>query len=156
MKIISDFERLRAFTLKLISKVDSKAAERIPEGFHNNLHWQLGHLLYVQDQCFFLWSGHASCLGKGSAYFGEYFGIGTSPKSFDSLVPDWDELLALAKRHSQGLQGVIGSRLAEPLRKPYQFMNMKMLFTSDTLPFMLAHEGEHIGHIKRLVKAVGN
>lgn len=149
-KLVTDFETLRAFTLKLVSNVDGKAAARVPGGFRNSLQWQLGHLLYAQSQALFLWSGHPAPYGKG---FGEYFGIGTSPENFDSLVPDWDELMKLAKRHSRGILQITGDRVAEPLKKPYRFMNIGMGTTGDTLPFLLAHEGEHIAHIKRLVKA---
>lgn len=149
-KLVSEFESLRAFTLKLIANVDAKAAERVPAGFRNSLQWQLGHLLFAQSGCLFLWSGHPAPYGRG---FGEYFGIGTSPANFDSLVPGWDELMALAKRHSRGILEVAGGRVSEPLSKPYRFMNITMSTTGDTVPFMLAHEGEHIAHIKRLVKA---
>ncbi len=149
-KLVSDFETLRAFTLRLLADVDASAAARVPAGFRNSLQWQVGHLLYAQSQALFLWSGHPAPYGKG---FGDYFGIGTTPENFDSLVPDWDELMKLAKRHSQGLLEIVGARVAEPLNKPYRFMNIKMGTTGDTVPFLLAHEGEHIAHIKRLVKA---
>jgi hypothetical protein len=149
-KLISEFESLRAFTLRLIANVDSSAATRMPPGFRNTLQWQLGHILFTQSAAFHLWSGHEAPYGKG---FGEYFGIGTSPGNFDSLAPDWDELMKLAKRHSRGLSEVLAGRVDEPLNKTYRFMNLEIGTTGDTLPFMLAHEGEHIAHIKRLVKA---
>jgi hypothetical protein len=40
------------------------------------------------------------------------------------------------------------------LVKPYKLMNISMATAGETLPFLLAHEGEHIAHIKRLRKAV--
>ena len=149
-KLVSDFENLRAFTLKLIANVDAKAAGRMPAGFKNNLQWNLGHLLYAQSQALYLWSGHPAPYGKG---FGDYFGIGTSPENFDSLVPDWDSLMALAKKHSRGILDVAGDRVDEPLNKTYRFMNLKIGTTGDTLPFLIAHESEHLAHVKRLVKA---
>jgi hypothetical protein len=33
-------------------------------------------------------------------------------------------------------------------------MNVAMATAGETLPFLIAHEGEHIGHLKRLRKAV--
>jgi hypothetical protein len=33
-------------------------------------------------------------------------------------------------------------------------MDIAMNTTGETLPFLMAHEGEHIAHIKRLRKAV--
>ena len=149
-KLVLDFETLRAFTLRLIANVETPAAMRVPEGFRNSLHWQLGHLLYTQSASLFLWSGHPAPYGRG---FGDYFGIGTSPENYDGLVPDWDELMGLAKRHSRGLMAFLGDRATEPLAKTHNFMNIRTATTAETLPFLLAHEGEHIAHIKRLVKA---
>jgi hypothetical protein len=149
-KLIGDFEALRGFTLRLVTNINENQARFLPVGSKNNLHWQLGHLLYVQSLCLFTWSGRPALFGHG---FADYFGIGTDASHADSLAPDWDELMALAKRHSRGMLETVGPRLAEPLVKPYRLMNLKMSTTGDTVPFMLAHEGEHIGHIKRLVKA---
>ncbi len=148
-KLISDFETLRAFTLQLISNVDGEQAACIPSGFRNNLQWQLGHLLFAQSASLYTWSGNPAPYGHG---YGDYFGIGSSPTNMDSLAPDWDELMAAAKKHSRGLFEKISDRLDQKLHKPYKFMNIKMTTTGETLPFLLAHEGEHIAHIKRLIK----
>ena len=96
----------------------------------------------------------AGCLRPSPARFEEYFGRGTSPKGYDSLMPDWDSLLALGVKHLRSLPGEVSGRLHQPLDKTYKLMNISMATVGETLPFLLAHEGEHIAHIKRLRKAV--
>jgi DinB superfamily len=149
--LLRDFSDLRAFTLKFLMTMEGEEALQIPEGFRNSLHWQLGHLLYTQGVTLFEWCGLPSPFPRA---FHGYFGLGTSPQDYDPLVPDWDELLALARRHQRGFPEQVAGRLSEPLLVRRTLMNISMLTAGETLPFLLAHEGEHIAHIKRLRKAL--
>jgi hypothetical protein len=149
--LLREFSEVRAFTLKFLESIDAEEAMRIPVGFANNLHWHLGHLLFAQGAAFYLWSGRPLPYRRG---FGDYFGRGSSPAEYDSLVPDWDELLSLAKRQHRELPGAVAGRLDQRLVKPVRLMDIAMTTTGETLPFLMAHEGEHIAHIKRLRKAV--
>jgi hypothetical protein len=149
--LLRDFSDLRAFALKFLANMDAEEASLIPDGFRNNLQWQLGHLLYTQGTTLYEWCGQPLPFHRS---FKEYFGLGTSPEDFDSLVPDWDELLALAGRHLRSLPGEVAHRLEQPLLKPYKLMNISMTTAGETLPFLIAHEGEHLAHIKRLRKAL--
>jgi hypothetical protein len=149
--LVRDFTDLRSFVLKFLVTMESDEALLVPEGFKNSLHWQLGHLLYTQGTTLFEWCGLPSPFHRG---FQQYFGLGSSPKDYDSLVPDWDILLALARRHVRDLPDQIAGRLDQPLITPRKLMNISMVTAGDTLPFLLAHEGEHLAHIKRLRKAL--
>lgn len=149
--LLRDFSDLRSFALKFLVTMEADEAFRVPEGFKNSLHWQLGHLLYTQGITLFEWCGLPSPFGPG---FAPYFGLGSSPRDYDSLVPDWDELLALARRHVRSLPEQVAGRLQQPLIAPRKLMNLSMATAGDTLPFLLAHEGEHLAHIKRLRKAL--
>ena len=149
--LLRDFSDLRAFALKFLANMDAEEASLVPDGFRNNLHWQLGHLLYTQGTILYEGCGRPLPFPRD---FKMYFGLGTSPEDFDSLVPDWDELLALAAKHLRSLPGEVAPRLHQPLRKPCKLMNIAMATAGETLPFLIAHEGEHLAHIKRLRKAL--
>lgn len=148
--LLRNFSDLRSFSLKFVANVGAEAAMTVPDGFKNSLHWQVGHLLYTQDIALFGWCGLPSRLGR---YFPEYFGRGTSPGDYDSLAPDWDDLLSIADRESRALPEVL-DRMGGALVKPVRLMDIGMGKAGETLPFLMAHEGEHIAHIKRLRAAV--
>lgn len=148
--MLRNFSDLRSFSLKFVANVGAEAAMAVPEGFNNSLHWQVGHLLYTLDIALFGWCGLPSRLDRD---FPEYFGRGTSPEDYDSLAPDWDDLLSIAERELRALPEV-RDRLGHPLIKPVRLMNISMETAGETLPFLLAHEGEHIAHIKRLRAAL--
>jgi hypothetical protein len=149
--LLRDFSDLRAFTLKFLANITEEESLSVPPGFKNSLHWQLGHLLFTQGITLYDWCGVSSPIPKD---FQGYFGLGTSPEDYDSLVPDWDRLLALAAIQLRALPKDVAGRLQKPLRKPYKLMNIAMTTAGETLPFLLAHEGEHLAHIKRLRKAL--
>lgn len=148
--LLKDFSDLRGFSLKFLQGLDVDEALAQPEGFRNTLHWNLGHLLYTQGEALWTWCG----LKTPFPGFAPYFGLGTSPADHDSLAPDWDILLGLAKQHLVSLPGEVAGRLHQPLNRRWKFMNVSMSTAGETLPFLIAHEGEHIAHIKRLRKAV--
>ena len=58
--LLRDFSDLRSFLLKFLVTMEMDEAFRVPEGFKNSLHWQLGHLLYTQGTTLFDWCGKAS------------------------------------------------------------------------------------------------
>jgi hypothetical protein len=147
--LLKDFSDLRTFSLKFLGGLSEEVALTRPQGFPNHLHWQLGHLLYTQGVTLFTWCGLPTPFPR----YGDYFGLGTRPEDYDSLAPDWDTLLQQARRHLASLPGAVADRLDRPLSKPYKLMNVTMSTAGETLPFLIAHEGEHIGHLKRLRKA---
>lgn len=148
--LLRDFADLRTFALGFVANLSAEQALAVPAGFRNSLHWQVGHLLYTQCTTQFEWRGLPSPLHRD---FPEYFGRGTDPGAYDSLVPDWDVLLRLARVQLRALPEVAGS-LNAPLLETRKLMNVSMGTVGETLPFLLAHEGEHIAHIKRLRAAV--
>jgi hypothetical protein len=145
-----DFRDLRAFSLKFVEGLSEAEALMRPEGFANHPHWQLGHLLYTQGETLFTWCG----LPTPFPGYREYFGLGTRPEDYDSLVPDWETLLRQARKHLGALPAEVAGRLDRPLREPRKLMNVTMRTAGETLPFLIAHEGEHIGHLKRLRRAI--
>ena len=149
--LLRDFSDLRAFSLKFLVNLSAEEAAQQPPGFSNTLHWHLGHLLYTQGTTLYEWCGVPSPFPGG---FKAYFGLGTGPDDFDSLMPDWDQLLGLARTHVRTLPDQVAGRLHLPLAQPRKLMNISMATAADTLPFLIAHEGEHLAHIKRLRKAV--
>ena len=149
--LLKDFSDLRVFSLKFLESLTEEEALTQPEGFPNHLHWQLGHLLFTQGESLYTWCG----LPTPFRGYGDWFGLGTRPEeAYDSLVPDWDTLLREARKHLAALPAEVSGRLDRSLVRKVKLMNVSMATAGETLPFLIAHEGEHIGHLKRLRKAV--
>lgn len=151
-KLLTDLEGVRRFLLERLAPVSEREASIIPPGFRNHLHWHLGHLLYVQSSALYVRAGDPPPVPKS---FREYFGNGTTPAGYDSLVPDWDELLGRAREMSRDLVGKHAHRAARPLKKPLKLMYIAAGTVAEALPFLLVHEGDHLGRIKQITAFLG-
>lgn len=150
-KLLSDLEGVRRFLLDKLVPVPEREALAIPPGGRNHLHWHLGHLLYVQSSALYVRAGDPSPIPKS---FRGYFGYGTSPAAYDSLVPDWDELLGRAREFSRDLPGRHAPRAGKPLRKPIELMNITARTVGEAVPFLLVHEGDHLSRVKLILSSL--
>lgn len=147
-KLLADLEGARRFLLEKISGATETEARVIPPGFKNHLHWHLGHLLYVQSSALYIRAGDPSPIPKS---YRDYFGNGTTPAGYDSLVPDWDELLKRAGEMSRDLPGKHAARAGKALRKPLKLMNIAAGTVGEAVPFLLVHEGDHLCRVKQIL-----
>ena len=147
-KLLADLEGARRFLLGKVAEVSEKDARAIPPGFRNHLHWHLGHLLYVQSAALYIRAGDPSPIPKA---YRDYFGNGTTPAGYDSLVPDWDEILGRARDFSAGLVAKHESRCHKPLKRPLKLMNIAAGTVGEAVPFLLVHEGDHLCRVKQIL-----
>lgn len=147
-KLLADLEGARRFLLEKIADVSEADAGVIPPGFKNHLHWHLGHLLYVQSSALYIRAGDPSPIPKA---YRDYFGNGTTPAGYDSLVPDWDEILARARDLSTGLVAKHESRCMRPLKRPLKLMHIPAATVGEAVPFLLVHEGDHLCRVKQIL-----
>ncbi|WP_199621973.1 DinB family protein [Paenibacillus alkalitolerans] len=138
---------VRSQTLKLMDGVTEELAERIPDGFRNNIRWNLGHIYVVLERFAFQYIGLPQHLPEG---FKERFEYGTSPLNTpDSvLVPTLQELETLLKEQHQRIHEALANRLQEKVT-PYTTSAGITLDTPEQfLSLNLYHEGMHLSVIK--------
>ena len=73
--IIKQFERARQSLSKTLEGVTDESVKIIPQGFNNNILWQLGHILTTGE--LFLFKGQRNI----PANYRELFGPGSRPAS---------------------------------------------------------------------------
>lgn len=139
---------VRRQTLKLLDGVTEELADRIPEGFRNNLRWNLGHIYVVCERLAFKQLNIPLHLPNG---FTEQFEIGTSPSTGPVAfpVPSLSELETLLKEQQERIRTALAHRLQEKIVPPYTTTSGMVLETPEQfLSFNLYHEGMHISVIK--------
>lgn len=144
------FEQLafvRRATLKAADGVTEEQADIVPEGFRNNIRWNLGHLYVVLERYAFKYIGLPQQLPEG---FSERFEFGTSPLSYEGSAPapTLPELELLLGEQTARIRETLAGRMQEQatsyttstgftLHTPEQFMSLA-----------LYHEGLHQSVIK--------
>lgn len=137
----------REETLRLVEGVSEEEAEIIPEGFHNNIRWNLGHIYLDQ----YLWiESFVQEISDNTIKLNEWFGFGTSPTNFTEETPNLSELKELLQGQPEQIKEKYGHRLEEE----FPPTEMGMYTIEQVLMRTVFHEGLHIGAIQYLKRFI--
>ncbi len=145
--LFNQLESYRGIILEAIESVTEEQANRVPDGFKNNIRWNLGHI-YI-DQ--YLW---IYALTKESSEeikrLNTWFGYGTSPSNFEEGTPTLEELRELLSRQPHDIKNSYGNRLEEEFAPT----EMGMYTIEQVLSRTIFHEGLHLQAILDLKKFI--
>lgn len=145
--IFGQLEMNRNRTLEMIAGVSEQQADLIPQGFNNNIRWNAGHILTIQERFAFRLIGEKMDLSE------ELMGLflnGTKPADWQSAPPDMAQLRKLLEEQPARIRERLQGRLDEKLT--VSFKTLERL--SESLVFSIGHEGLHTGYIWALKKIV--
>ncbi|UKT65612.1 DinB family protein [Pedobacter mucosus] len=139
-------EVLRASRNRLLELIEISNYEilfRIPDGFNNNVIWQIGHCITSQQRHMYMRSGLPMYI---SEEFMEFFKIGSSPKSWKT-IPDINEVKRLLIDTVNHLESDLKSGLFvnySPFELPIGFQVKNHVQALQAANY---HEAEHSGKI---------
>lgn len=150
--IFRHMEAVRDLTLKQMEKMPSGVIEIIPTGFNNNIHWNFGHIPYVQEKLCYLIAGEKVNLPDD---YEKYFSAGTKPSDWKGTPPSMEEISETMKEQIHRLKRTHSGRLEDHLPEPYtNLMGVKFETIGDAFLFTLYHESFHVEAIKQILKVV--
>lgn len=145
--LFKQFELTRGSFLKNIEAITAEQASVKLEGFNNNIHWHIGHVLTVTEQ-FML--GFPKKSNHLPAAYIELFGNGTRPSEWTGDVPSVDVLRGELKAQLGRIKEVPASMLDEKLKRP--FLGLETF--GELANMALFHEAYHLGQIHAMRKLV--
>lgn len=141
--LFQQLEDYRIGLLSLLEDLTEEKADVVPERFNNNIRWNLGHVFLDQ----YLWIQHLTKetqpIPEG---FQEWFGFGTSPKSWSTTPPSLKELTQLLKEQPNDIKERFSGRLEEEFPSTESGMHT----IAQVLVRTIYHEGMHMETIKLL------
>lgn len=140
---------LRYVTLYTVQDINEREVSLIPEGFNNNILWNLGHIYLVQEQFAFSFAQEPMEMPAG---FMELFAPGTKPSEWTIQPPPLPELLQLLKEQSNRIREKLNGRLDEEVAAPLTLPGLTLHTIGELLTFNLYHEGVHVQTIRMLKK----
>lgn len=147
--ILKQFQRTRPTLTKALEGISAEAAAIIPEGFNNNIHWQVGHILVTGE--LFLFTGQQNIPAEYTALFGN----STNPADWPADVPSLETLIAHLDEQATRIEKIDVTTFDTALEKP--------LIGNNTVGEMASmgafHEAMHVGQIqtlRRLIDATVN
>ncbi|MUK88060.1 DinB family protein [Ornithinibacillus sp. L9] len=141
--LFTQLHTYRQETLSLIDGITEQQANIIPNGFNNNIRWNLGHIYLDQ----YLWI--QAVTKEKMTYndkFNDWFGFGTNPGNFSEETPDLEELKKLLREQPLRIKEVYGERLEEV----FEPTEMDMHTVEQVLVRTIFHEGLHASTIQSI------
>lgn len=145
--LFKQFELTRGSFLKHIEGVTPEQANTQPDGFNNNIHWHIGHVLTVAEQFMMGFPKKSSHLPEN---YIELFGNGTRPADWTGDVPSVEVLTEQLKAQLGRIKEVPAERLDEKLKKP--FLGLETF--GELANMALFHEAYHLGQIHAMKKLI--
>ncbi|MDQ0256819.1 ADP-heptose:LPS heptosyltransferase [Evansella vedderi] len=152
--LFKQLQFVRDNTLKTLETITEDHADQIPEGFHNNIRWNLGHIYFVLEVFAFERNELPTKLPQE---FYALFAPGTSPAEWKNApTPTLSELTLLLQEQQGRIKTTLEGRLHEKAKNPLITKSGLNLETvGEFLNFNLFHEGVHFSTIqlyKRLLQ----
>jgi uncharacterized damage-inducible protein DinB len=146
---------VRSVTLKALQSTSEQLADEIPQGFKNNIRWNLGHIYVIHELLTHYFSGDTPQIPTN---YDLLFNRATTPNNWERELPPptlkeiSNHLTTQTDRIESGLKG----RLFEVTTKSFQpTKDITYSTIGELLNFAVWHEGNHIGSIKALKRACG-
>ncbi|WP_226579568.1 DinB family protein [Halobacillus litoralis] len=156
MKEESLFQHMRFVRRRTLAALDAtteEAAGQTPQGFLNNIRWNLGHIYVSQENLLQRFLGEDPELPK--TYLSLFNG-GTSPEEWPENVPSLIELRGYLEEQTERMIHQFQGRLDEEGEKPFDLGGGVVFRTLDeVVNFSLWHEGLHQGTISAQKRAQG-
>ncbi|PST83436.1 DinB family protein [Pedobacter yulinensis] len=147
---IETVRKTRRYLLSLVEGLSLEALNAIPEGFSNNILWNLGHLVAAQQGICYLRAGRDMRVDQ--SYF-EAYRPGSVPRE-PATEQTRARINALLFSTLDELEADINAGVFEhyePLQTRY---GVAISHIGDAVSFLLFHEGLHSGYIMALKRAV--
>lgn len=119
----------------------------IPEGFINNMHWHLGHLLVITEYDVLTLSDQPCILPES---YKSFFAYGSKPADWKEEPPEWDILISKLKELRNHVHDVLQDRLDEPVKE-----NLLHAQTISELIYLTAmHMSYHQGIVYGMMRSL--
>ncbi|HWJ78633.1 MAG TPA: DinB family protein [Niallia sp.] len=143
---------VRGETLKLIHEMKDEESLFIPNGFNNNIKWNIGHIYVIQEKFGLQIIGEETQLPKS---FLELFGSGTKPIGWGKHdLPTIQELSQLLKTQLDRIEEKLEGRLEEKILPYTTSTGITLSTVKELISFCLYHEGMHFDAIKSIKRMV--
>lgn len=149
--ISNHIQTIRSLTIQSLEKLNPAFISTIPKGFNNHIHWNFGHIAYIQERLVFELSGEK--MGISSEYE-TFFAAGTAPHLWQGNPPAILKIKTVLQEQPQRIISVAENRFTDSLPSPFtNKMGITFHTVGECILFSIFHEGMHLETIKRIEKA---
>lgn len=149
-KKIDSIRKTRVKILERLNDLTPAQFNKIPQGFNNNIIWNLGHMIAAQEGILYLRGGHPLRVQQD---FYDQYKMGSKPERelSDSEIKDIKSLLISSL---DDLDTHVQAGLFQEYPNWTTRFDVDVSSFEDALDFVIFHEGLHLGCITALKKFI--
>ncbi|MGZ3764272.1 MAG: DinB family protein [Mucilaginibacter sp.] len=150
-KQIEIIRKTRTFLLEQLKELTADQLNKVPEGFNNNIIWNLGHMIAAQQGICYK---RADLTAVISDDFWEKFRSGSKPEGLVSTA-EIEDIKQLFFTSLDQLEADYGNHIFAGYAPWMTRYNVELASIDEAINFLQFHEGLHLGYVmalKRLVK----
>ena len=149
-KKFDDLLQTRKFLLKITTNLSNEQLNKIPEGFKNNIAWNLTHLLVTQQLLCYKLSG-LKCLVSDEMITN--FQKGSAP-NYNVSEEEFEKIKELFLQLPVQLEKDYNAGIFKNYTTYNTSIGVSLNAIDEAIPFNLYHEGIHLGVILQLLKFI--
>jgi hypothetical protein len=150
MRAIDVIKNPRKMILEILSDYTIEQVNKIPEGFNNNIIWNLGHMIATQQNLCYNLAGLDTVVAED---FYNTYKSGSKPERFISHE-EYDRIKKLFFTTLDELQVDYTKGIFDNYTPKLTRYNVHITNIDEALAFLPFHDGLHIGYIMSLRKLV--
>lgn len=143
---VIQFIKIRQYINKALDGLSSEQMLTIPDKFDNNIAWNLGHVIAVQQRMHYARVGATPHVSDD---FIKMYLSGTSPADW-SAQPNVDELVSLLTALPKKLDSNYADLSSRAFESSVTASGIPLNNLDDAINFNNYHEGQHLGFILAL------
>lgn len=149
-KKFDDLLQTRKFLLKITANLSKEQLNKIPEGFKNNIAWNLAHLVVTQQLLCYKLSG-LKCLVSEEMITN--FQKGTAP-NYEVSMEEFEKIKELFLQLPVQLEKDYNAGLFKNYTTYTTSIGVSLNSIDEAIAFNLYHEGIHLGVVLQLLKFI--
>ena len=150
MRAIEILQNPRKLILEIINNLTIDQVNKIPEGFNNNIIWNLGHMIASQQGLCYKRSGSEP---RVSDHFFTSYVSGSKPTRFIDEA-EYEEIKQLLFSTLEDLETDYAAGKLANYNSIVTRYNIEVSSIDEAIAFLPFHDGLHIGYIMSLRKLV--
>jgi hypothetical protein len=150
-RAFNNIRKNRLNFLELVSELSNEKINEIPDGFNNNLIWNLGHIIASQQILCYEFSNNAPVIEE--AYISKYR-RGTKPGQFVN-PSEFEELASYLIPTIDKTEDDLRNDLFINYSPRTLYSGIELITIDDAIRFTAVHDGMHFGYamaIKRILQ----
>lgn len=144
--LFKQLELTRNNFIKRIESINPDIVDIQPQGFNNNIHWMVGHVLMATEKFLFGFSNQS----KLPSDYQDFFGKGTKPADWSGDVPTINELIQHLQDQLKRIKDIPEDHFKQRLGESFLGLNT----FGELANMAIFHEANHLGQMQAMARII--